>query len=238
MQTRVRNITRRDLTTRMSILKAGIAFAVMFAVSFYLSGVMLVDYPDYIENRRHQIGLLSKLLNHNLGQGLESETIVRGERGCRREWDDVKDYLSDFAGFVSVTCGLFLLLLAVERVLVSKRYPYICVDYRWLKGNKHAGWIIFAGMLVLSGTVYAVMVVASRYMLDFLMWPRIADAAAVDSSTRCRQLLSAWDQLLVCDKWLCVVYCVFGLFAVLTIVVWLVANVRYMKTTPAHTPCP
>ena len=44
----MRNITRRDLTTRMSILKAGIAFVVMFVASFYLSGVMLVDYPDYI----------------------------------------------------------------------------------------------------------------------------------------------------------------------------------------------
>ena len=238
MQTRVRNITRRDLTTRMSILKAGIAFVVMFVASFYLSGVMLVDYPDYIENRRHQIGQLSKLLNHNLGQGLESETIVRGERGCRQKWDDVKNNLSDLVEFISMACVLLLLFLSSERLLISKKRPHVHVDYRWLKGNKHAGWIIFAGMLVLSGTVYAVMVVASRYMLDFLMWPRIADAAAVDSSTRCRQLLSAWDQLLVCDKWLCVDYCVFGLFAVLAIVVWLVANVRYMKTTPAHTPCP
>ena len=93
-------------------------------------------------------------------------------------------------------------------------------------------------MLVLSGMVYAVMVVVSCYMLDFLMWPSIADAAAEDSSTRCRQLLLAWDQLLVCDKWLVVAYCVFGLFAVLAIVVWLFANVHYMKSSPTHTPCP
>ena len=218
--------------------KTILVFATRFVASFCLSGLMLVDYPDYIENKRHQIVRLSEFLKHDLGQTLEAEIAVRGERGCSREWDDVKDYLSDFAGFVSVACGLFLLLFAVERVLVSKRYPYICVDYRWLKGNKHAGWIIFAGMLVLSGTVYAVMVVASRCMLDYLMWPGIADAAAADSSTRCRQLLSAWDQLLACDKWLVVVYCVFGLFAVLAIVVWLFANVRYVKTTPAHTPCP
>lgn len=223
---------------RLGTVKVIITFVVMFTVSLCLSGLLLVDYPDHIENKRHQIGRLSEFLKHDLEQTLEAEIAVRGERGCRREWDDVKDYLSDFAGFVSVACGLFLLLFAVERVLVSKRYPYICVDYRWVKGNKHAGWIIFSGMLVLSGTVYAVMVVASRCMLDFLMWPRIADAAAVDSSTRCRQLLSAWDQLLACDKWLVVVYCVFGLFAVLAIVVWLFANVRYVKTTPAHTPCP
>ena len=223
---------------RLGTVKVIITFVVMFTVSLCLSGLLLVDYPDHIENKRHQIGRLSEFLKHDLGQTLEAEIAVRGERGCRREWDDVKDYLSDFAGFVSVACGLFLLLFAVERVLVSKRYPYICVDYRWVKGNKHAGWIIFSGMLVLSGTVYVVMVVASRCMLGFLMWPRIADAAAVDSSTRCRQLLSAWDQLLACDKWLVVVYCVFGLFAVLAIVVWLFANVRYVKTTPAHTPCP
>ena len=223
---------------RLGTVKMIITFVVMFTVSLCLSGLLLVDYPDHIENKRHQIGRLSEFLKHDLEQTLEAEIAVRGERGCRREWDDVKGYLSDFAGFVSVACGLFLLLFAAERVLVSKRYPYICVDYRWVKGNKHAGWIIFSGMLVLSGTVYAVMVVASRCMLDFLMWPRIADAAAVDSSTRCRQLLSAWDQLLACDKWLVVVYCVFGLFAVLAIVVWLFANVRYVKTTPAHTPCP
>ena len=223
---------------RLGTVKMIITFVVMFTVSLCLSGLLLVDYPDHIENKRHQIGRLSEFLKHDLEQTLEAEIAVRGERGCRREWDDVKGYLSDFAGFVSVACGLFLLLFAVERVLVSKRHPYICVDYRWVKGNKHAGWIIFSVMLVLSGTVYSVMVVASRCMLDFLMWPRIADAAAVDSSIRCRQLLSAWDQLLACDKWLVVVYCVFGLFAVLAIVVWLFANVRYVKTTPAHTPCP
>ena len=186
MQTRVRNITRRDLTTRMSILKAGIAFVVMFVASFYLSGVMLVDYPDYIENRRHQIGLLSKLLNHNLGQGLESETIVRGERGCRQKWDDVKNNLSDLVEFISMACVLLLLFLSSERLLISKKRPHVHVDYRWLKGKKHAGWIIFSGMLILCGIVYVVMTVLSRCMLTFLMWPRSVGVVGVDASTRCR----------------------------------------------------
>ena len=232
MQTRVRNITRRDLTTRMSILKAGIAFAVMFAVSFYLSGVMLVDYPDYIENRRHQIGLLSKLLNYNLGQALESEIIVRGERGCRQKWDDVKNNLSDLVEFISMACVLLLLFLSSERLLISKKRPHEHVDYRWLKGKKHAGWIIFSGMLILCGIVYVVMTVLSRCMLTFLMWPRIVGVVGVDASTRCQQLLSAWDQLLVCDMWINGCYCLCGLCVSLVIVVWLLANVHFVRPNP------
>ena len=236
MQTRVRNITRRDLTTRMSILKAGIAFVVMFVASFYLSGVMLVDYPDYIENRRHQIGQLSKLLNHNLGQALESETIVRGERGCRQKWDDVKNNLSDLVEFISMACVLLLLFLSSERLLISKKRSHVHVDYRWLKGKKHAGWIIFSGMLISCGIVYVVMTALSRCMLTFLMWPRIVGVVGVDASTRCQQLLSAWDQLLVCDMWIGVCYCLCGLCVSLVIVVWLLANVHFVRPNPSPTP--
>ena len=216
----------------MSILKAGIAFVVMFVASFYLSGVMLVDYPDYIENRRHQIVQLSKLLNHNLGQALESETIVRGERGCRQKWDDVKNNLSDLVEFISMACVLLLLFLSSERLLISKKRPHEHVDYCWLKGKKHAGWIIFSGMLILCGIVYVVMTALSRCMLTFLMWPRIVGVAGVDAL----QLLSAWDQLLVCDMWINGCYCLCGLCVSLVIVVWLLANVHFVRPNPNPTP--
>ena len=135
-----------------------------------------------------------------------------------------------------MACVLLLLFLSSERLLISKKRPHVHVDYRWLKGKKHAGWIIFSGMLILCGIVYVVMTVLSRCMLTFLMWPRIVGVVGVDASTRCQQLLSAWDQLLVCDMWIGVCYCLCGLCVSLVIVVWLLANVHFVRPNPSPTP--
>ena len=215
-----------------------LVFATMFTASFYLSGLMLVDYPDYIENKRYQIGLLSRLVNYDVGQPLESKIANLCEQGCHREWDALKREASDFSDLIAIICVLLFCVVMFKRVLVSKGRPFIRFDCHRLIEGRFAAWKICCSIVIVYMVVYAIMSSIFRLLSSSLMWPMLSGNGKVDVSFYYRQLMLAWDQLLICDKWLNAAYCVCGLFAVLAIVVWLVANVRYVSTSPEHTPCP
>ncbi len=224
---------------RVLFAKAIAVFAVMFFVSLRMSGLLLVDYPDYIENKRYQIGLLSKLVNYDIVQPLEARITIIGERGCRQEWDALKRESSDFSDFIAVMCTMLFCMAIVKHAWVTRNRPFVRIDYcRHLKGRRFASGIFCCCAIAVYLSVYALMSAISRRLLAFLLWPELLRTTRVDTPTDYRQLLSAWDQLLICGRWLNNCYCVFGLFAVLVVVVWLFANVRYVKATPAHTPCP
>ena len=222
---------------RVLVAKTITVFVVMFSVSLYMSGLLLVDYSDYIADKRYQIGILSKLVNYDIVQPLESKITILGERGCRQEWDALKKESSDFSDLIAIGCLLLFCVFVFRRVWVSKTRPFMRVDCRHLNMGRFYVGKVCCYMVMVYMVAYAVMYSIFRLLSSFLMWPMLS-STKVDVSTYCRQLLLAWNQLLTCDMWLNIVYCVFGLFSVLVIVVWLFTNIRYVKATPTHTPCP
>ena len=214
---------------RFAVAKVAAVFVVMFTVSFCLSGTELVDYPDFIENKRRHIALLSILGDRGHLRTVAPELAAICERECRKGWNDLEEWWGDFAGLIAATCSWLFWMAMVERALVSTSRPFMRLEYRWLKESRFTGVALFGGMATVFGLVHiAASAILSRLSSD-LTWPKLAIIARNGTSDYTTQLLSAWDQLLVCSKWLNVGFYFLGVFALLAIVVWGFANIRVYR---------
>ena len=216
---------------QFAVAKAASVFVIMFTVSLCLSEIELVDYPDFIENKRHHIALLSNLGNHGHLRTFAPKIVAICERECRKEWNDLEKWRGDFAGLIAATCSCLFWMAMVERAFVSTSRPFVRFEYRWLKESRFTGVAIFGGMAMVFGLVYiASSAILSRISAD-LTWPKLTTMAGNGTSDYTTQLLSAWDQLLVCGKWLNIGFYVLGILALLAIVVWGFANIRVHHDT-------
>ena len=219
--------------TTTDVFKAIAVFVVMFAISFCLSSIELVDYSDYIENQRWQIALLADAGGNDRGKLVAPKLTAIYERGCRREWKSLKEELPDIVGLIAAVCSLLFYAAMVERVVVSKSRPFVSSACRWMKGSKFAEGIVCGGMLAVFVVAYMCATAILRRLSYCLKWPKLAAVAGGDSSIHYMQFLSAWDQLLVCRKWLNIVCYELGVMVALAIVVWCFANIRRAKVDPA-----
>ena len=214
---------------KFAVAKAAAVFVVMFTVSFCLSEVELVDYPDFIENKRHHIALLSILGDRGHLRILAPEIAAICERECRKEWNDLEEGWGDFVELIAAICSCLFGMAMVERALVSTSRPFVRLEYRWLKESRFTGVAILGGMAMVFGLVYiAASTILSRLSAN-LTWPKLMTMAGKGTSDYATQFLSGWDQLLVCSKWLNVGFYFLGVLALLAIVVWGFANIRVYR---------
>ena len=214
------------IRSRRRMLKAVAVFVIMFAVSFCLTRIELVDYGEHIENKRRQIVRLSDLGDFDDTQTVYGRIATICERSCRKEWKILKDEMEDLAILVAAVCSLLFWMGMVERIVVHKRSPYIRLEGRRPRAVRISEGIVCGGMLVVFGLAYVFVATVMHWLSALLMRPKGPMTVASESSV---QFLSALDQLLVCSKWINIAYYVLGEVAVLTITVWCFSNVHLTK---------